>query len=67
VALRQWSEEFDNHPEEIGTNMVDRAQGLPVRKLELRSQDGRLLANGDIELKPNPALRRRRRLAVRNA
>jgi DNA-binding HxlR family transcriptional regulator len=66
VALRQWSEEFDDHPEEIGTNLVDRAQGLPVRKLELRSQDGRLLANGDIELKPNPALRRRRRPSVRN-
>ena len=66
VALRQWSEEFDDHPEEIGMTLVDRAQGLPVRKLELRSQDGRLLVNGDTELKPNPALRRRRRVPARN-
>src|ERR1700761_3415704 len=39
VALRQWSEEFDKRPEEITTIMVDREQGQPVRKLELRSQD----------------------------
>ncbi len=66
VALRQWSEEFDDRPEEIGTALVDREQGLPVRKLELRSQDGRLLGNGDTELKPNPGLRLRRALSVRN-
>src|ERR1700749_782961 len=34
VALRQWSETFDPHPEEIGTLLVDRKSGLPVRKLE---------------------------------
>src|ERR1700758_4235315 len=27
VALRQWSEEFDAHPEEISTIMVDRDNG----------------------------------------
>ena len=57
VALRQWSEEFDDSPEEIATTLVDREKGRPVRKLELRSQDGRLLGGGDTMLKPNPKLR----------
>ena len=61
VALRQWSEEFDEWPEEITTILVDRKQGQPVRKLELRAQDGRLLDVGKITLKPNPAYRRKRR------
>src|SRR5882757_2333668 len=52
VALRQWSEEFDDHPEEIATILVDREKGKPVRKLELRSQDGRLLTGADTALKP---------------
>ena len=43
VALRQWSEEFDGKPEEIGTILVDKENGKPVRRLELHSQDGRLL------------------------
>jgi DNA-binding HxlR family transcriptional regulator len=60
VALRQWNEEFDDRPEEIATALVDRETGQPVRKLELRSQDGRLLDTGDTELKPNPGLRRQR-------
>ena len=61
VALRQWSEEFDDAPEEIATILVDREQGRPVRKLELRAQDGRLLGGGDTTLKPNPAAKQRRR------
>ena len=52
VALRQWSEEFDDHPEEIATILVDKEKGRPVRKLELYSQDGRLLAAADTALKP---------------
>ncbi len=55
VALRQWSEEFDERPEEIATILVDREKGRPVRKLELYSQDGRLLSAGDTALKPRPA------------
>src|SRR5438105_7684931 len=43
VALRQWSEEFDERPEEIATIMVDRAKGKPVRKRARSSHDGRLL------------------------
>jgi DNA-binding HxlR family transcriptional regulator len=61
VALRQWSEEFDDRPEEIATLLVDREKGRPVRKLELRAHDGRLLRDGDTELRSNPSLKRRRR------
>jgi DNA-binding HxlR family transcriptional regulator len=63
VALRQWSEKFDPRPEEIGTILVDRAKGKPVRKLELYSQDGRLLTSADTMLKPRPAAKRGRRVA----
>lgn len=59
VALRQWSEEFDDHPEEIETILVDREIGRRVRKLELRAEDGRLLSLADTTLKPRPAPRRR--------
>jgi DNA-binding HxlR family transcriptional regulator len=54
VALRQWSEEFDAHPEQISTLLVDRETGRPVEKLELHSRDGRLLEAGDTTLKPRP-------------
>ena len=60
VALRQWSEEFDAHPEEISTIMVDRDNGRPVGRLELHAQDGRLLSLGDTTLKPRPVARRRK-------
>jgi len=60
VALRQWSEEFDQHPEEITTFLVDRASGKPVRKLELYAQDGRLLGFGDTALKLRRTTRARR-------
>jgi DNA-binding HxlR family transcriptional regulator len=60
VALRQWSEEFDDHPDDIATILVDRKNGRPVRKLELRAQDGRLLDATDTALKPRPAAKRRR-------
>jgi DNA-binding HxlR family transcriptional regulator len=55
VALRQWSEEFDEHPEEIATLLVDRENGRPVRKLALYSEDGRLLEARDTALKPRRA------------
>ena len=60
VALRQWSEEFDEHPEEISTILVDRDHGRPVGRLELHAQDGRLLSLGDTTLKPRAATKRRR-------
>lgn len=62
VALRQWSEEFDEHPEEIATLLVDRDGGRPVEKLELHASDGRLLGFGDTTLKP--AAKRRRRVSA---
>ena len=51
VALRQWSEEFDERPEEIATVLVDKQTGRPVRRLELRSEDGRLLTAADTALR----------------
>ena len=65
VALRQWSEEFDERPEEIATILVDREKSKPVRKLELYSQDGRLLAASDTVLKPRPTGKRSRLTASR--
>ncbi|MCA1385957.1 helix-turn-helix domain-containing protein [Bradyrhizobium sp. BRP23] len=59
VALRQWSEEFDDRPEEIATMLVDREKGRPVKKLEMRADDGRLLSPADTTLKPRPAPRRK--------
>jgi hypothetical protein len=62
IALRQWSEEFSGEPGGFSTLLVDRNKGRPVRKLELRAQDGRLLGDGDTKMRPNPKLKRRRRL-----
>ena len=39
--------------------LVDREKGRPVRRLELYSQDGRLLTSADTALKPRPAKRHR--------
>ena len=64
VALRQWSEEFDAHPEEIATILVDRDGGRPVKKLELHASDGRLLDFGETTLKPRPASKRRQRASA---
>jgi DNA-binding HxlR family transcriptional regulator len=64
VALRQWSEEFDGKPDEIGTILVDKEKGKPVRRLELHSQDGRLLTASDTALKPRPAGKQGRRVTA---
>ena len=64
VALRQWSEEFSCEGGGFPTLLVDRSKGRPVRKLELRAGDGRLLGDGDTEVKPNPDLKRRKRVPV---
>ena len=40
--------------------MVDREKGRPVRKLELHSQDGRLLGLGDVSLEAAAGRCRRR-------
>ena len=69
VALRQWSEEFDEHPEEIATILVDREKGRPVKRLALYAQDGRLLGAADTALKsrPSSSLRAKRRNAKAEA
>ncbi len=64
VALRQWSEEFDAHPEQIATILVDRDIGRAVKKLELHASDGRLLGFGETTLKPRPASKRRQRASA---
>jgi DNA-binding HxlR family transcriptional regulator len=60
VALRQWTEEFDGRPDEIATVLVDREKGRLVRKLELYSQDGRLLTASDTALRPRSARQSKR-------
>ena len=57
VALRQWTEAFDEHPDRIATILVDRERGKPVKKLALYSQDGRVLRAADTALKPKRARR----------
>jgi DNA-binding HxlR family transcriptional regulator len=47
VALRQWGEEYFFEPGEQHVRLVDRKTRKPVRKLELRSQDGRALRASD--------------------
>jgi DNA-binding HxlR family transcriptional regulator len=61
VALRQWTEAFDAHPEEVDTILVDREKGQPVERLALYSQDGRLLSPADTTLKPRPPAKAKRR------
>ncbi|QRN95924.1 helix-turn-helix transcriptional regulator [Archangium violaceum] len=57
VALRQWGGAHFFGPGEAIPELVDREHGQPVRTLELRSEDGRLLGPGDTELRP-PTRRR---------
>jgi len=47
VALRQWGEEFTYQPGESFSKLVDRETRMPLRKLEIRARDGRLLQQGD--------------------
>ena len=61
VALRQWTEAFDAHPEQIETLLVDREKGRPVEKLALYSRDGRLLGPADTTLKLRPRIKSKRR------
>ena len=56
VALRQWGEDYFFTKDEKHVLLVDAQHGRPVRRLELRSQDGRLLGPGDTLVK-KPARR----------
>jgi len=48
VALRQWGESCLFEQGELDVLLVDRETGQPVKPLELRSQDGRLLGPADL-------------------
>jgi len=48
VALRQWGESCLFEAGELDLRLVDRKSGQPVKPLELRSQDGRLLGPADL-------------------
>ena len=48
VALRQWGERNLFEKGELDLLLVDRETGQPVKPLELRSQDGRLLGPADL-------------------
>jgi HxlR-like helix-turn-helix len=54
VALRQWGEDFFFEPGEAHVLLVDRKSGLPVRKLELRAQDGRIVGPQDTVVRQPP-------------
>lgn len=58
VALRQWSEEHCFEAGERHVRLVDRASGRPVRRLELRAEDGRVLAQEDTVVKAPRGARR---------
>lgn len=47
VALRQWGEEFCFDPDEAHVELVERETCLPVKKLELRAQNGRIIGAED--------------------
>jgi DNA-binding HxlR family transcriptional regulator len=47
VALRQWGEDFCFEPHEAHVLLVDKKTGLPLRRLELRAQDGRIVGPED--------------------
>jgi DNA-binding HxlR family transcriptional regulator len=54
VGLRQWGEDFFYEPGEERSVLVDRAKGEPVRRLELRSADGRLLGPAEAVVRKGP-------------
>lgn len=47
VALRQWGEDYCFAPGEAHVQLLDRACGQPLRRVEVHAQDGRLLAPED--------------------
>ncbi len=47
VSLRQWGEDHCFADDEPRSILVDERRGRPVRRLELRAEDGRLLTSDD--------------------
>lgn len=52
IGLRQWGEAFFFTRGEAHSRLVDRQTGQPVRPLELRAEDGRLLGPEDCRRLP---------------
>lgn len=52
VALRQWGEEFSFESDEAFSKLLDRKTHRPLRKLEIRAQDGRILNQSDTMVIP---------------
>jgi DNA-binding HxlR family transcriptional regulator len=52
VALRQWGEEFSFKPNEDFSMLLDKKAGRPLRKLEIRAEDGRVLDQNDTMVLP---------------
>ena len=48
VALSQWGGEFMYAPGEPGSVMVDAENRQPIRKIELKAADGRVLAANEV-------------------
>ena len=63
VALRQWGEQHFFDSGESHVRLVDREHGKPVRKLELRADDGRLLGPSDTQVLQAPAAVRKAKTA----
>jgi DNA-binding HxlR family transcriptional regulator len=59
-ALRQWGTEYFFKGDAPDKVLVDRKRNRPVRKLELRSEDGRLLTPDDTLMQPNARVSRKR-------
>jgi DNA-binding HxlR family transcriptional regulator len=51
VALRQWGEAHQFPNEACTVELVDRASGTPVQRLDLRAADGRRLAPADTAIR----------------
>jgi DNA-binding HxlR family transcriptional regulator len=55
IALRQWGESFSFEHGETCVALLDRLTGQPLRPLEPRAQDGRMVGPEDMELRrPEP-------------
>jgi DNA-binding HxlR family transcriptional regulator len=57
VALRQWGEDYFFDPHENHVRLVDASSGRPVKRLELRSEDGRLLGPANTVVKVLPPVK----------
>jgi DNA-binding HxlR family transcriptional regulator len=52
VALRQWGEEYAFAPGETFSALVDRKDGQPLSRLQIRAHDGRLLKQTETKVLP---------------